>query len=274
MSLTDLVDRKEIAPFISFERKAVEDKEKSLKYGRYIAKDMDFVTIHSPYSRDTVIYKIDRWLSDSEEKVSRGTLKSEWFEDWKRKHGIWLSRQATPTSGTPVRGWGVISPAQQETIINMDILTVEDIIRSDKLHLIEGGKDIKQKAVTWLQALNDRGPLVQKLAELTAENERLKATVKSLEDKLNVTVKEETGIIGNLDGDVEDLKIDINDLLSAHAIEVPSKINPDMVWELRQIPENVISITPDSLADAYEKKFGKKPHHRMKNETILEALKD
>ena len=274
MSLTDLADRKVIAPFISFERKAIEDKEKSLKFGRYIAKDVDFVTIHSPYSRDTVIYPITEWLENSEQKVIRGSLSPEWFEDWKRKHGIWLSRQAVPADGTPVRGWGIISPAKQETVINMDILTVEGIIKSDKIQLIDGGREIKQKAVTWLQALNDRGPLVQKLAELTAENERLAATVKSLEDKLNV--KKEPEMAEIIVEDNEQDNIDILDLLSAHTIEIPKELNPDSAWKLRKDPENVVSIAPnrDDLVQDYVKKFGRKPHHLMKIETIQAALKD
>lgn len=240
MSLTDLADRKEIAPFISFERKAIEDKQKSLQYGRYIAKDVDYVTIHSPYSRDTVIYPVDKWLENSEEKVMRGSLKQEWFEDWKKKHSIWLSRQASPANGTPVRGWGVLSPAQQETVISLDVLTVEDIVRSDKMHLIEGGKEIKQKAVTWLQALNDRGPLIQKLSELTAENDRLKEVIKTFEEKLNAKKDEKLPEISLEDNDP--VEIDLDDLLSPHEIvphETLEKTNVTPIAKRRGRPPKV-----------------------------------
>lgn len=217
MSLTDLVERKKIPAFVRFERRPVEDKEKSIKYGRYIAKDVDYAIITSAYSKDNVIYPVDRWLEDTERKVRMGTVPLEWFEAWKKNLEIWKQRQSVPTNGTPIRGWGVISPAQQETIISLDIYTVEDLIRSDKLSVLENGRELKQKAVTWLQALNERGPLVQKLTLLETENERLKATVKELEDKLKVKREEPEEKVEQI-VQTEDFEINIEELLAPHEI--------------------------------------------------------
>lgn len=262
MSQTDLLfERKPKPAFVRFERRPEEDKQKSSEYGRYIAKDVDYVIIQSSYGKDTVIYPIPRWLEDTERKVRTGEIPGEYFDQWKKNYEIWIKRQMTPTSGTPIRGWGIISPAQQETIINMDMYTVEDLVKDGaKLSVLDWGKAARNKAITWLQALNDRGPLVQKLAELTTENEQLKAVVADLEAKLNIkkATKEvkETPVID--EPIVDDLDIDINDLLSPHAIK-PSN--------------NVVKISErDELVKAYQAKFGKKPQHLMKNETIQAAL--
>jgi len=55
-----------------------------------------------------------------------------------------------------------------------------------------------------------------------------------------------------------------------HTSEVPKLVAKG--W-MRSIPDSVDSLRDDAVK-AYEENFGKKPHHKMKVETIIEALKD
>jgi hypothetical protein len=237
MSLTDLIDRKPKPAFVRYERRAEEDKPKSLQYGRYIAKDVDYAIIQSSYSKDTVIYPIKRFMEEMEIKVRNGVIPEEHFNTWKSNYEIWIKRQTTPNSGTPVRGWGLISPAQQEMIINMDILTIEDIIKENvKMTSMPNGKEIRQKAITWLQTLNDRGPLIHKITELTEENDKLKAIIANFEEKFQQKKQEVVNheYIPQEEPVIED-GIDINDLLSPHPI-VPRETNVTPIAKRRGRP--------------------------------------
>jgi hypothetical protein len=184
----ELRELKERPAQIEFERRAVEDQVASRQEGRYVTKDVDFVTVFIPYSRDTNVFKVDQWLRNLEQYTRDGRIPPDWLPNYKRLYEAWKNGQELPPNGTPIKGWGVISPAQQQNLIHYRVLTVEDAagMNEDILRKIGmGGVEIKNKAKAWLAQITERGPMTMQIAELQRENELLKGSIASLEAKID-----------------------------------------------------------------------------------------
>lgn len=172
-------DRQDRPAYVRFERVPVEDKAETLKQGHYVAKDVDYALITPPYSRDVVRIKVTQWMLNLAQDQQNDRIPPAWVEAYKEAYIRFQNGQEQPLVGTAIRGWGVISPAQQETLIRMNILTVEDLagINDEGIRRIGmGGTDLKNKAKAWLAQLQDKGPLTHENAALKAENAQLKLT--------------------------------------------------------------------------------------------------
>ena len=183
MSVGELINREERPAYVRFERRPMEDKQASISAGRYVAKDVDFALVTPPYSKDCVEYKVEQWLINMDRNVRDGRIPEKWAEQWKAAYHNWKNGQEMPLSGTPIKGWGVLSPAQQATLIAMNCLTVEDlaIINDEGLRRIGmGAVELRDKAKNWLASMKDHGAVTVQLAAMEQENRNLAATVESL----------------------------------------------------------------------------------------------
>lgn len=187
MSVGAVSDRKERPAYVRFERVPKEDKAASLAAGHYVAKDIDYVLITPPYSKDEVRCKVSQWMDNMQADVRNQRMPAEWEEMYIKAYRAWQNGQEMPLNGTPIKGWGVVSPAQQETLIRMMILTVEDLaaVNDEGLRRIGmGALELKNKAVAWLQSIKDKGPLVMENAALKTEVELLKASQLAMQAQL------------------------------------------------------------------------------------------
>lgn len=218
MSVGDLTDRKERPAYVRFERVPVEDKAASQREGHYVARDVDMALITPPYSKDVFKIKVKQWFANLEQDIHNGRIDPKWVEDYKDAYRRWQNGQEIPLNGTAIRGWGVISPAQQETLIRMNVLTVEDLagINDEGIKRVGmGASDLKNKAVAWLAQLKDKGPLTQEIAAIKAENSLLKSNVETLTGQvqaLMAQVKTQQGFGG---GQAESQAIGASDILDA-----------------------------------------------------------
>lgn len=251
MSVGELVDRKERPAYVRFERIAVEDKAASAKEGHYVAKDVDMALITPPYSKDVFKIKVPQWIANMKQDVQNGRLPEKWMEDYIESYNRWKKGEEIPLNGIAIKGWGVISPAQQETLIKMNVLTVEDLagINDEGIKRVGmGGMDLKNKAVAWLSQLKDKGPLTQEIAAVKSENVILKSSVESLQRQ-------------------------VTELLSQ--FKAQQGHGPQAIAEQVEQETGISSadlLDTEDLSLQYERKFGKKPHHLMKPETIQRAL--
>lgn len=183
MSVGELISREERPAYVRFERRPMEDKAASIREGRYVAKDVDFALVTPPYSKDCVEYKVEQWLINMERNVRDGRIPEKWADQWKASYNSWKNGQEMPLSGTPIKGWGVLSPAQQATLIAMNCLTVEDLagINDEGLRRIGmGAVELRDKAKNWLASMKDHGAVTVQLAAMEQENRNLATTVESL----------------------------------------------------------------------------------------------
>ena len=179
----DVADRKDRPAYVRFERVAEEDKPASVAAGHFVAKDVDYVNITPPYSKDVFKQRVRDWLVELDRQVQNRRMPEQWAKQYKDSYRAWQTGQELPVNGTPIKGWGVISPAQQETMIRMNILTVEDLaaINDEGIRRIGmGAVELKNKAKAWLAQLQDKGPLTIKMAQIEGENAQLKGQVDTL----------------------------------------------------------------------------------------------
>ena len=183
----EVADRADRPAYVRFERVAVEDKVASDAAGHYVARDVDFALVTPPYSKDIFKAKAAQWLENMRQEVRNGRIPQDWADHYEKAYKSWSNGQELPLNGTAIRGWGVISPAQQETLIRMNILTVEDLSRINDegvRRIGMGASELKAKATAWLSQLKDKGPLTQEVAALKSENALLRANLESLEARV------------------------------------------------------------------------------------------
>lgn len=188
MSVGILTDREERPAYVQFECRTVEDKQASIREGRYVAKDVDFALVTPSYSKDCVEYKVAQWLINIDRNLREERIPQKWADHWREAYKRWKAGQEMPLNGTPVKGWGVISPAQQAMLVAMNCLTVEDLAAANDEGLRRmgmGSVDLRNKAKTWLASMSDHGGVTVKMAALEQENAVLTASVESMQKQLD-----------------------------------------------------------------------------------------
>ncbi len=176
-------DNKPRPAFVRFERRVCENHEASKQAGQFVGKDVDYALVTAPGTRDVYIVKASQWLENIKQEMNGDRLPREFYEHYVKMYEAWKNDEELPLNGSPIKGWGVISPAQQETLIRMHILTVEDLAASndEALHRIGmGAVTLRDKARAWIAQLSDRGPLTQEISALKLDNRNLKASNESL----------------------------------------------------------------------------------------------
>jgi len=187
MSVGQVIERKDQPAYIRFEKRPIEDRQASEREGFYRAKDVDFVLVTPPYSRDVFEQEAHAWLAQMRVEAERGRLPREWFERYEKQYELWKRGEEMPLDGTAIKGWPVISPAQQETLIRLNIRTVEALagMNDEGIRRVGiGAIDLRNKANAWLSQARDKGPLTIENANLKAENAALKVQLEDSNKKL------------------------------------------------------------------------------------------
>lgn len=251
MSVGELLERDEDRPaYVRFERRAVDDKAATLAAGHYVSKDEDYVLVTPPYSKDCIEKKISTWFKQVEDNVKNGRVPQRHLDLWRDSFTRWKNGQEEPLNGTSVKDWNALSPAQCKNLISAGCKTIEDLAAANDEALRRigiGAVDLKNRANAWLQAAKDHGPITMQVTSLQKENEQLKGSLESLQEQVTLLTRQ----------------LDSKD-------ESPQVI-PAIREELTITADDILEKTPAQL---YEEKFGKKPHHLMKEETILKKLKE
>ena len=254
MSTVGMVAEREERPaLVRFERVAVEDKAASLQAGHYVAKDVDYALITPPYSKDVFKIKIPQWFANMQQDVANGRLPEKWERDYRDTYERWKAGQEIPLNGVPIKGWGVISPAQQETLTRLNILTVEDLaaVNDEGIRRIGmGAVELKNKAKAWLAQIKDKGPLTQEVAALKTENDVLKASVAALEKRVELLSRQD-----HAEDAVESSEIAASDILE-ETVDVPRET------------------FPEDQVEAYRVKFGRRPHPNMNPDKLRRVLSE
>lgn len=225
MSVSEFEAKEDRPAFARFERRPVEDREATNREGRYITKDVDFVLITPPYSKDCVEHEVSQWLMNLRANVRGDRIPRKWLEQYEELYKRWQNGQEMPLYGTPIKGWPILSPAQQENLINMKVMTVEDLSQANDEGLRRmgmGGGDMREKARTWLNSAKGNGIVTMQMATLEADNKALRESVKTMADKLaELQVLLTSQAKQNFQpSDVVISRIDIDNLLDSSAADV------------------------------------------------------
>lgn len=156
-------------PYVTFETRAVEDRDASLLAGHFVTKDVDFAVITPQGSKDRVERIVSEWFEALTQHVQEQRFPSEWLRAFREAYTAWKEGREIPTVGTPVLTWPVASPAQVRQLLDLKIRTVEDLAGANEETLGRlgmGGRALKDRAKAWLETANSVGKVSEEVAAL------------------------------------------------------------------------------------------------------------
>lgn len=189
--------KKEQFPLIKFDKVAVEDRNATIEQGRRITNDVDMVYIKQIGEKDETERDAKEWIEQLRLKSSgadgRGaTIPPEWYEFANKSYENWKKGYEAPRTGTPVREWPILTPAQIQNLHSMNTYTIEEISNWSENAMVMygmGGRDLHAKARLWLESGDAKA---EQIAAMKVENTALKeqlatlaAQVKELQDRAN-----------------------------------------------------------------------------------------
>lgn len=160
---------------------AAKDDVASKEAGRPIYKDVEWIDIRIPGSKDNVVVRPAR--PGDRERFPRH------YAAFKQRIG-----NAEKVVGTPLAMWPILTKAQVEELKFFNIHTVEQLVGcpdSTSMNFM-GIQVLKQKARDYLAAAQSAAPLAalrEEVDALKAQNTELIAELKKLRDADNRTVK-------------------------------------------------------------------------------------
>ena len=173
-------------PFIAFSRKAVEDREASMKAGVYTAKDIDLVLITPHGSKDRIERVAEEWLQSQEQAAREDRIPAEWPAAFRRRYEAWVKDEELPEDGIALKNWPVLSPSQLDTLLKLGYRTVEDVSSMNEEGIARmgmGGRNLKRLAEDFL-ASSSNGKFAQDMEALRETNKALELRLTSLSEQM------------------------------------------------------------------------------------------
>ena len=106
---SDLNERTGKPAYVSFRTIAKQNMKASNEEGRYIARDVDVVTVRQIGATDSVEWEVPRWLEQNKVEVINGRLPQDHAEKYEESYRRWKLGQEMPVDGTPIKSWPVLA---------------------------------------------------------------------------------------------------------------------------------------------------------------------
>ena len=148
---------------VRFFYKEREDKVKTLAEGRPCFKEMEYVEIRVPGSRDA-------------QACRPATFRDK--QRFSRHYEAFQKRIEMPEEGTLLKEWPQVSRSQVEELSFINVKTVEQVASMSDTHAnkFHGGISLKDRAQKWLESAGE--------SKLIAEKEALQARLNDMESKM------------------------------------------------------------------------------------------
>ena len=174
---------KESPAYVSFEKRAVEDRDASNLEGHYVTKDEDFALITPPGTKDRIERNVKEWFEQLEAQVRQERLPAEFVRSYKNAYAAWKESGEVPLEGTYVKNCPIFSPSQIDNLLRANIKTVEHLATANEEMIARmgmGGRELKRQAENWLSSAKNVGTVTAQLTALQVQNEELKTANESL----------------------------------------------------------------------------------------------
>ena len=157
-------------PVLRFFSEEVHLPGKSDEEGRPIYEMRDFVGITNPGSRDEVIRR-------AEDKAREDDYAAWAYAKWKRT-------QEQPVDGTPVETVPFINKAQARELKGLSVHTLEALADAPEqaLQRMMGMRDLKKKAIAYMQAAKDSKAVIHMQSELDKRDRTIEMMRKQMEE--------------------------------------------------------------------------------------------
>lgn len=186
-------------PYVMFETRAIEDRAATIEAGYYKTQDVDFAVITPQGSKDRVERNVKDWFEQLTQQVQEQRFRQEWLSAFRANYTAWKEGREMPVIGTSVMNWPVLSPSQVKQMLDAKIRTVEDLAVANEESLARlgmGGRNLKEKAVSWLSSATNHGKVTEEVAALKvslaaseARNDLLASQLRELSAQVAVITK-------------------------------------------------------------------------------------
>lgn len=115
------------------------------------------------------------WFDQLNEKRRNGLITQRYYDYCKEAFARWEKNGEVPENGTPITEWKQISYKEQINLQNIGIRTVEAAAEMTEEAITSygmGGREVKRKAIAYLEADSGVEKAAAKIASLEAELER------------------------------------------------------------------------------------------------------
>ena len=160
--------------YVEFTVEAVEDKAESVKQGRTIFKDKEYITINIIGDKNTVRKRPVKLVGDNHSAADP--------ERWPRQWQAFKNQQVQTQEGTPITEWPMITKSDAASFKAMNIHTVDALANLGENNLNwMGARSMRDKARAWIeQAKSGQG-----ISQLQDENDKLRSDIEALKNQMD-----------------------------------------------------------------------------------------
>lgn len=160
--------------FVQFYLEAIKDEEATIKQGRPIFNDREYIKIIPVGDKNTVVCE-----PVTEEHKMR----------WPAQYAAFKNQQHQPQEGTPIDQWPPLTKSQVMMFKAANVHTVEQLSNVSDTNLTNlgmGARELREKAITYLKSAEGSAPtlaLQQQLNEAMKQIEALKNQLSGFEEQ-------------------------------------------------------------------------------------------
>lgn len=175
---------KQPRPFVRFQYRAAEIRNQA---GVAEFNDVAWALICPAGGKDVIEKPVATWLADLKAHADAGRIPPYWPREYKQAFEAWKEGQEIPVNGHPIKLWTALTPGQRETILGVNILTVEDLaLANDEAvgRMGMGGNNLRTMAQAWMKDKNGPGALAAQLDAALEGRKNAEDRLKVLEEQV------------------------------------------------------------------------------------------
>jgi hypothetical protein len=174
-------------PYVQFETRPIENREATRVNGTPTFKDVIYAVITPQGTKDKLEKVAVEWLRQCEQQVREGRLPQTWAAAYQHAFAMFKQGLEVPLDGHPLKYWPAISSAQLQTLLGLNIRTVEDLASVNDAVLMKlgmGARALRDLAINWLREAKEVGVSAMEITDLRQKNAALLETVEQLKQQV------------------------------------------------------------------------------------------
>ena len=153
-----------------FSIESVLDEEATKKQGRNVYRDEEWVKLCFADMKTELPKRVDE------------DVRTRWAEEYE----AWKKGVEAPISGTPLREWPQITPAEIASLSQIHIFSLEDLVGvpDSVLDVVPRGLTLKHKAESYLSSAASTGVVSEQMNAMKSDNDELKRQLEEMAGEL------------------------------------------------------------------------------------------
>lgn len=132
--------------------------------------------------------EINPWLIQLKDKLRDGFITDQYYDYCKRAYERFMASETAPVDGVPLADWRGATEAMKKKAIDIGVVTVQALAEMNEetmQNIGMGAREMKRKAIQWLEANDSPLKAASKIVNLEEENKALTERLSMLERAFN-----------------------------------------------------------------------------------------